>query len=135
MPSPAGNSIKVYDIERTLCDMVKARHRADIQVINQAMKTYTSSKEKDIAKLMGYADQLRVKPKILKVYGSTIVITKNPMQRKAFIKKMAAEKNLLSTACHAELYDGTTTGTSISFEIHRELYPERWFPDCRHGWP
>lgn len=64
--SPAGNPIKVYDIERTLCDIVKARHRADIQVINQAMKTYASSKEKDIAKLMSYADQLRVKPKVLK---------------------------------------------------------------------
>ncbi len=65
MSSPAGNPIKVYDIERTLCDIVKARHRADIQVINQAMKTYTSSKEKDIAKLMSYADQFRVKPKVL----------------------------------------------------------------------
>lgn len=66
MPSPAGNTIRVYDIERTLCDIVKPRHRADIQVINQAMKTYARSKEKDIAKLMGYADQLRVKPKVLK---------------------------------------------------------------------
>lgn len=66
MSSPAGKSIKVYDIERILCDMVKARHGADIQVINQAMKTYASSKEKDIAKLMGYADQLRVKPKVIK---------------------------------------------------------------------
>jgi len=64
--SPSGNLVKVYDIERTLCDIVKARHRADIQVINQAMKTYVSSKGKDIAKLMNYADQLRVKPKVLK---------------------------------------------------------------------
>lgn len=66
MPSPNGNPIKVYDIERTLCDIVKARHRADIQVINQAMKAYASSKNKNIAKLMSYADQLRVKPKVLK---------------------------------------------------------------------
>ena len=64
--SPAGNPIKVYDVERTLCDIVKGRHRADIQVINQAMKTYTSSKGKDIGKLMAYASQLRVKPKVLK---------------------------------------------------------------------
>lgn len=66
MPSPSGNAVKVYDIERTLCDIVKARHRGDIQVINQAMKTYAISKNKDIAKLMNYADSLRVKPKILK---------------------------------------------------------------------
>ena len=65
MSSPAGNKIKVYDIERTLCDIAKSRHKADIQVINQAMKTYANSKEKDIAKLMSYASQLRVKPKVL----------------------------------------------------------------------
>jgi len=64
--SPSDNPVKVYDIERTLCDIVKARHRADIQVINQAMKTYASSQHNDIAKLMNYADQLRVKPKVLK---------------------------------------------------------------------
>lgn len=66
MPSPNGNKIKVYDIERTLCDIVKVRHRADIQVINQAMKTYARSNNKDIAKLMNYANRLHVKPKILK---------------------------------------------------------------------
>lgn len=66
MPSPSGNSVNVYDIERTLCDIVKARHNADIQVVNQAMKNYASSKSKDIAKLMNYADKLHVKPKVLK---------------------------------------------------------------------
>jgi len=63
--SPCGNPLRVYDIERTLCDIVKVKHSADIQVINQAMKTYTGSKDKDIAKLMRYAEKLRVKPKIL----------------------------------------------------------------------
>ena len=56
----------MYNIERTLCDIVKPRHRADIQVINQGMKAYAVLKNKDIAKLMNYADQLRVKLKVLK---------------------------------------------------------------------
>lgn len=64
--SPSGNMVNVYDVERTLCDVVKTRHRGDIQVINEAMKIYTSSNSKDIAKLMNYAGRLRVKPKILK---------------------------------------------------------------------
>ncbi len=66
LSSANGNPIKVYDIERTLCDIVKARHRADIQVINQAMKDYAGLKNKNIGKLMDYADLLRVKPKVLK---------------------------------------------------------------------
>ena len=64
--SASGNPLKVYNIERTLCDIVKTRHKADIQVINQAMKAYANLKNKDIAKLMSYADQIRVKPKVLK---------------------------------------------------------------------
>jgi len=63
--SPCKNKIKVYDIERTLCDVVKTRHSGDIQVINQAMKSYAASKTKDVAKLMKYADALQVKSKIL----------------------------------------------------------------------
>lgn len=63
--SPCGNPLRVYDIERTLCDIAKVRHSTDIQVINQAMKIYAGSKNKDIAKLMLYAEKLRVKPKIL----------------------------------------------------------------------
>lgn len=62
--SPCGSLIKVYDIERTLCDIVRGSG-SDIQVINRAMKQYAVSKEKDIHKLMKYAEQLRVGPKIL----------------------------------------------------------------------
>jgi predicted transcriptional regulator of viral defense system len=66
VPSPSGNPLRSYDIERTLCDIVKARHRGDIQIINQAMKAYAGSRNKDLAKLMDYADKLHVKPKVLK---------------------------------------------------------------------
>jgi hypothetical protein len=44
--------------------MVKETHHADIQVVNQAMKEYALSKEKNIARLMSYAEKLRVAPKI-----------------------------------------------------------------------
>ena len=64
--SPSGNPIRVYDVERTLCDIVKGNNSCDIQIVNPAMKAYTISKEKDIAKLIGYAEWLRVKPKILR---------------------------------------------------------------------
>jgi predicted transcriptional regulator of viral defense system len=65
MPSPAGNTIRAYDIERTLCDIVRGNNTCDIQVVNHAMKRYAESKKKDIQKLIGYAEKLRVKPKVL----------------------------------------------------------------------
>jgi hypothetical protein len=63
--SPCGNPIRVYDIERSLCDILRGKG-SDIQIVGTAMKKYATSKEKDIHKLMQYADQLRVKPKVLR---------------------------------------------------------------------
>jgi predicted transcriptional regulator of viral defense system len=63
--TPSGNKVRVYDIERTLCDIVRGSNGGDVQVVNQAMKRYVASKNKDIQKLLGYAERLRVKPRIL----------------------------------------------------------------------
>lgn len=65
IPSPAGNPIRVYDIERTLCDIVRGNNACDISIVNHAMKNYAASKGKDIQKLMEYAERLRVKSKVL----------------------------------------------------------------------
>jgi len=60
-----GNKIRLYGLERTLCDIVKGNNSCDIQIVNQAMKRYALSKEKNISRLLQYAERLRVKPKIL----------------------------------------------------------------------
>ena len=65
LQSPCGNPIRAYDLERTLCDILRGSG-SDIQIIGAAMKKYAASKEKNIHKLMQYADQLRVKPKVLR---------------------------------------------------------------------
>ena len=62
------------------------------------------------------------------------MITKNPMQLKAFIKKKAAEKKYLGPTCHAELYVGTLAGKNFPFPIQKEFYIERRFLDFRNRW-
>lgn len=42
--SPCKNKIKVYDAERTLCDIVKGINRCDIQIVNSAMRNYVKLK-------------------------------------------------------------------------------------------
>lgn len=61
--SPCGNPVRIYDLERTLCDIVRGGG-SDIQIVNDAMKRYAASGGKNIRKLMKYAKQLRVEPKI-----------------------------------------------------------------------
>lgn len=63
--SPSGNPIRVYDLERALCDILRGSG-SDIQIVGAAMKRYAASKDKDIHKLMQYAERLRVKPKVLR---------------------------------------------------------------------
>lgn len=60
--SPCNNKIKLYNIEKTLCDIVKSN--CDIQMVNEAMKRYARSKDKNIKLLYEYAEILRVKNKI-----------------------------------------------------------------------
>ena len=64
--SPCGNPIKVYNVERTLCDIVRGQNICDVQLVNPAMKMYTRSKNKNLPKLLDYAKKLRVEPKILR---------------------------------------------------------------------
>ena len=63
--SPCGNPIRVYDLERTLCDILRG-NGSDVQVVVDAMKRYAAYRGRNIHKLMQYADQLRVKPKVLR---------------------------------------------------------------------
>lgn len=61
--TPFGNKVKIYDLEHSLCDILRGS-MDDIQTIQYAMKKYALSKEKDINKLMKYAKQLRVESKV-----------------------------------------------------------------------
>lgn len=64
MQSHCKNKIKVYDAERTLCDVVKGNNLCDMQMVNLAMKNYVKLKDKNINTLFEYAKQLKVKSQI-----------------------------------------------------------------------
>jgi hypothetical protein len=64
MDSPAGFPVKVYDKERTICDIVRDKPNMDLQVFVGALKGYVGRKDKDLSKLMEYAKALRVDSKI-----------------------------------------------------------------------
>lgn len=56
--SPGGHSVRVYSIERTLCDIVRGKNIQDIQLVQQAMRKYLSSKERNIPFLLIHGLQL-----------------------------------------------------------------------------
>ena len=63
--SPMGNEIRVYNLERSLCDILRGSG-SNVELINSAMRQYANSKNKNVPQLLQYAEQLRVKPKVLR---------------------------------------------------------------------
>ena len=62
--TPAGNKVRAYDLERTLCDLVRGTASIDAQLVNPAMKAYVRSRSKNVPKLLGYAEKLGVLKKV-----------------------------------------------------------------------
>ncbi|MDD2402149.1 MAG: type IV toxin-antitoxin system AbiEi family antitoxin domain-containing protein [Clostridia bacterium] len=55
-----GRSIKSYNKERTICDIIRNRNNMDIAILNEAIKRYLGGKDKNIPLLMRYADKLDI---------------------------------------------------------------------------
>ncbi len=53
--SPHGNEVKTYNPERTICDILRGRNRIDSQIINEALKRYARSNDRNIDLLYSYA--------------------------------------------------------------------------------
>jgi len=63
--SPSGNNVRLYNAERTLCDILKGRSNTEIQIVTDAFKRYARLDKKNIPLLSKYAKLLRVENKIL----------------------------------------------------------------------
>lgn len=57
--------IKIYDREKTICDLFRYRKKIGDDIVIESLKNYLKQKKRDINKLIDYADNLSVKEKIL----------------------------------------------------------------------
>ena len=64
MTSPFGMKIKVYDIERTICDIIKNKNKIDAEIFSKALKDYAKSKNKNLSRLTKYAKSLNIEKKV-----------------------------------------------------------------------
>lgn len=65
--TPFGHTVPVYDMERTICDLIRSRKGIEIQTFQDAIKQYVRRKDKNLRTLMQYASLFRVE-KILRQY-------------------------------------------------------------------
>ncbi|HRX00949.1 MAG TPA: type IV toxin-antitoxin system AbiEi family antitoxin domain-containing protein [Cyclobacteriaceae bacterium] len=67
MKSPHRNDIKTFNLERTICDVLRNRNQIDVQLVNEALKKYVIHKNRNIDQLYNYAKQFRIQ-KIVREY-------------------------------------------------------------------
>lgn len=60
----SGNIIKVYDLDKTICDIIKNKKKIDAELFNKAIRGYFYSKEKNTLKSYEYAKKMNIYDKI-----------------------------------------------------------------------
>ncbi len=56
----AGHKVRIYDVEKSVCDAVKFRNKIGLDVAAEVLKAYLARKDRNIAQLTAYARQMRV---------------------------------------------------------------------------
>ena len=62
--SPYGNPIKIYNAERSLCDIIKNSNSVDLEVYKKIINNYFRQKHKNLITLEKYAEKLGVSEKL-----------------------------------------------------------------------
>jgi predicted transcriptional regulator of viral defense system len=67
-----GSKVKIYDKEKTICDCIRLRNKVGTDVVKEAMQNYLKRMDKNISKLLEYAEVTGVK-NIVKRYLEVLV--------------------------------------------------------------
>ena len=60
----SGNIIRVYDLDKTICDIIKNKKKIDAEIFNKAIREYFYSKNKNTLKLYEYAKKMNIYNKV-----------------------------------------------------------------------
>jgi predicted transcriptional regulator of viral defense system len=63
--TPMGNKVRVYDMERCICDIIRSKNRMDSEHVKHSIREYIKRKDKDLIKLSKYADKMGIKKEVM----------------------------------------------------------------------
>ncbi|MGG1592407.1 type IV toxin-antitoxin system AbiEi family antitoxin domain-containing protein [Terribacillus saccharophilus] len=59
-----GHNIKIYDMEKTICDSIRYKEKIGIDIVKESLNEYMKRSDKNLKKLVDYSEKLRVKEKL-----------------------------------------------------------------------
>ena len=70
--TPFGNEVLTYNMERTVCDVIRSRSNMEMQIYQDALKQYFRRRNKNLRRLMEYAALFHVE-RILRQYQEVLL--------------------------------------------------------------
>lgn len=70
-----GHLVECYDMERTICDIIKNSQKIDAEIYGKALKLYAKSKDKNTHNLLRYAQTLKIENKVAELM--TVVLNED----------------------------------------------------------
>ena len=67
--TPNGNKVRAYDKERCICDIIRSKGRMDSEQVKKTIKQYMQSRDKDMAKLSEYSNNMGINKKVMEMVG------------------------------------------------------------------
>jgi len=61
--------VRIYDRDRTICDVLRNMNKMDKEIFNKAIQNYVKDPKKNIPNLMQYAKELRVQKRVKDLIG------------------------------------------------------------------
>ena len=62
-----GNTVKVYDLERTICDFIKNRSEIETELFSKTINKYVRHGNKDLNKLYEYSKKMKIYEKVKEI--------------------------------------------------------------------
>ena len=63
--TPMGNNVRVYDMERCICDIIRSKNRMDLEHVKYSIREYLKRKDKNLIKLSNYAKKMGIKEEVM----------------------------------------------------------------------
>lgn len=86
-----GKTMQVYSVDRLICDVLKYQDRMSKEQLRSCIHSYIDDENKDIDKLVYYAEKRRIRHKLDNVLGAWIDLPA-PEKKKRAVKKSKAKK-------------------------------------------
>ncbi len=67
--TPNGNKVRAYDLERSICDIIRSKNRMDLEQVKKAIRKYMKNKNKDMSKLSEYSKKMGINEQVMEMVG------------------------------------------------------------------